>query len=150
MRVYESDDYDPLAAGRWERNLAQSIKGKRGQAALRAIHTALVNLPSKRLIADTFHTPDGDYCMVAAWAAGNGVDMPEWLNGSEDRWGHLPPDELEILAWATGVLNISVTLAWQLLWINDDNYWGQRVETDEERYERVMGWVEARIKVGAT
>ena len=79
---YCDDDYDPLAAGRWEANVKRSIEGKRGQSVLRDLRAALLALPEKRLIAGDFATPDGEVCAVGCAVAykraqDKGVTIPE-------------------------------------------------------------------------
>lgn len=68
-RFPEGDEYDPLAQGRWEANVERSIKGRKGQKALRDLRDALLAMPEKRLIADEFATPDGEVCAVGAAVA---------------------------------------------------------------------------------
>lgn len=84
MSRYNSDydDFDPLAYGRWEANLRRSIKGKRGQQALRDLRDALLALPEKRLIAGDFATPQGEVCTVGCAVAykraqAKGITIPE-------------------------------------------------------------------------
>lgn len=68
-RFPEGDEYDPLAQGRWEANVVRSIKGRKGQKALRDLRDALLAMPEKRLIRDDFATPDGEVCAVGAAVA---------------------------------------------------------------------------------
>lgn len=68
-RFPEADEYDPFAQGRWEANVERSIKGRKGQQALRDLRDALLAMPEKRLIRDEFATPDGEVCAIGAAVA---------------------------------------------------------------------------------
>jgi hypothetical protein len=61
MRISFSDEEEiPSQFALWQANCRRSLKGKRGQAALRELEAALLALPSKRLIAEEFSNADGD------------------------------------------------------------------------------------------
>lgn len=71
--AFDNDEYDPLAAGRWEWNLEQAIKGKRGQKALRELEEALLSMPQRRLIASELATPSGEVCTLGCAVAARRV-----------------------------------------------------------------------------
>jgi hypothetical protein len=60
------DEYGELHRGRWEWNLEQAIKGRKGQRALRQLEAALLAMPQRRLVDSELATPAGDVCAVGA------------------------------------------------------------------------------------
>ena len=63
----EEEDY-PGQFFLWQANVARSLKGKKGQAALRDLEAALLALPEKKLIP--YHlTRKGDVCTTGALVA---------------------------------------------------------------------------------
>jgi hypothetical protein len=135
------DDLEPLALGRWRAMVKSSIRGKRGQALLRDLLTALDAMPEKRLIANELEA-DGEVCALGAAGRYRGIDMSD-----------LDPSEPEEVAAA---FNIADCLAREVTYINDEEgmgyypnaqgvmVWGR--ETPEQRFERVRKWVEAHIQ----
>ncbi len=51
---------------RWRGAVASAIRGKRGQALLTELLTALDAMPDKRLIAHELETDDGEVCALGA------------------------------------------------------------------------------------
>lgn len=128
-----------LAAGRWERNSETTVKSKRGQQALREIEAALLALPTKRLAYETFHRVDDagelECCVLGALAHHKGVEAREDLNDPDYGFAD------EAASWAVENLGLTFTLAWNLIYENDEAL----VFTPEQRYERVLSWVQKRI-----
>lgn len=158
-RVSEYDDWCDdtdaiLSYGRWQRNSRAVLVSKRGQKALREIEAALLALPEPKLAYETFHrVEDGkvECCVLGAVAAHRGVDMPEHLNGDVDEWTDHdgktyiqrdPCPAEETASWAEKNLGLAFTLAYNLVDVNDRDI----PETDEQRYERVLAWVQKHIK----
>lgn len=169
-RIVENDDWDDVRAvlnyGRWERNTKATVKSKRGQATLRELEAALLALPVPRLHADTFCDVGGaepKVCVLGAYALYKGAssDVPEdfnppprppsWSDNTEafkaawERWYDWNDDRPiadEQARWAADHLGIAFTLAWNLIEKNDEEYGNA---SPEQRYERFLTWIRARI-----
>lgn len=136
------DDYDDVdyPAALWRGAVASSIRGKRGQEALKEMLAALDAMPVKRLVAkeleiDTgmpFHR--GDVCALGALGKARGMDLSKY-----------DPDDTETVA---GAFNVAEPLAREILWVNDEA--GPPHETPEQRWARVRAWVASRIQDAAT
>ena len=135
MRVSYSDEEDwPGQFELWQANCRRSIRGKKGQAALRELEAALQALPHPRLGYDVLVEPTGEVCAIGAMmvqrriAAGmsreqaiaecSNVDSCDTQEAGE--WIGMP----SLVAWSAAVEN--------------DEY---RRETPEQRYERMLAWV---------
>lgn len=157
IRVSEEEDFDNQAA-LWEANLGRSLKGRKGQAALRELEAALLALPEKRLIADDMVSADGSVCALAALAQHRGYqgDMtlpkqPDWDNPDDANspfW-----DEFEYVEAVEGAmvkiaadLGIPPMVAKAIIYENDDDY----VKTPEDRYQKVLHWTQRQIQATAT
>lgn len=69
MRIVFADEESFQNAGfLWEANQERSLKGRKGQAALRRLEAALLALPEKELAADALEDSDGRVCALAALA----------------------------------------------------------------------------------
>lgn len=132
----EDEDY-PGQFELWQSNCDRSLLGRRGQNALRELEAALLALPDKRLIAGELDNGD-DCCAVGALAR-----TKETLIDSDD------PEEVGI---ACGMPRL---VAWKTVEVNDiilSTKWeppskefphGRSVNlTPEERYEKVLKWVQ--------
>lgn len=124
-------------------NVDRSLRGRKGQARLRELRDALLVLPVKALEAETF--ADGTstapkVCALGAWAlAKRGGDPAAAfaLVGRSDADDHDTAQVLEPHGWPRLVVL-------ETIYINDDgNYW--RPETPEQRYTRVLAWVESNL-----
>jgi hypothetical protein len=60
------DEYAELHRGRWDWNLEQATKGRKGQQALRQLEAALLAMPQHRLVDSELATPAGEVCAVGA------------------------------------------------------------------------------------
>lgn len=119
-----SDDCEHLDL--WRQAVARAIAGGRGQRFLRALLGALDAMPAKRLIAYEI-TRDGEVCALGA------VDPAPTLD----------PDDRKAVSRHYG---IAEALAAEIMFINDEGAY--RVETPEQRWERVRLWVESQITSG--
>lgn len=124
---YSDDCDDHWAHIRWRGQLASAIRGKRGQAFLRELVSALEAMPEKRLIAKELRK-DGEVCALGAVGAARGMALEE-----------LDPYDYEILASEFG---IAQQLVREIEWENDEA-WGV---TPEGRWQRMLEWAKAQIK----
>lgn len=149
-------DYDeqfPGAYELWEHNTRRNFSGKAGQASLRELRDALLALPEKRLIETQLVDSKGNVCAIGALVVQRRVadgrdraaviaEMAEAVE-VEDDWG-VDTWEAEqqtiAVAKACGMkTNMAVAVSWE-------NDFGPRSdETPEDRYTRVLAWVERRI-----
>lgn len=108
--------------------VASAFRGRRGQAFLKEMLSALDALPEKRLIASELEQ-DGAVCAIGAVGKARGVDMSK-----------LVPEDIENVGAAFG---IAEAMAREIVYENDDEY---RVETPEQRFERMHKWVKDQIR----
>lgn len=155
-RVTSWDDEEPYpnAAALFERSVDNAILGRRGQALLRELEEALLAMPIKRLVGSRV-CEAGEVCALGALAihravksgksrtaalAGLQVVAEHWGQGREDGWEE-QDDETQALL--RDLLNIkSKNLAWTLVFQNDEAY----AKTPEDRYARMLKWVQSRIR----
>jgi hypothetical protein len=127
---YDDDsDYDQLAAGRWNGQLASAIRGRRGQGFLKDLLDSLDAMPEKRLIADDL-VREGEFCTIGVLGAKRGVDLAV-----------IDPYDHDKLA---STFDIAPQLVRQVEWENDEG--GYR-ETPEARWKRMREWVASQINV---
>lgn len=103
---YSDDCDDNWALIRWRGAVASSIRGKRGQAALRELVQALDALPEKRLAADSLVNADGEFCTLGALGRARGMDMAP-----------IDPEDREAVARAFG---LPEALAAEVMYLNDE------------------------------
>jgi len=129
----------------WQATVKRSLNGKRGQAMLRRLEQALLELPEKRLITgSTAEAENGQPGVCALGALG-------WWNLREAGWDEqrafeeVPSHEtdFETAEWASATFDVSFTMAWEIAFQNDEVCF---TESPEERYEYMLKWVRARIK----
>lgn len=111
-RFHENDDFDSNYCYLWDSRVRQTIKGKRGQKMLREFIDALLELPSRRLIAGNI-VKNGEVCAVGALAKKRGVDLEPWDDGTAD------DDTTARLGVAMG---LTYTLAFEMGFLNDVEY----------------------------
>lgn len=109
--------------------VASGIRGKRGQAFLREMLTALDALPEKKLVAHELEM-NGQVCAIGSVGQARGIDMSK-----------LDPEEAEQVAEAFG---ISEALAREIVHINDDDGW--RNDAPERRFERMRAWIVKNLR----
>lgn len=125
-----TDDCENVAM--WRGQVASAIRGKRGQAMLRDLVTALDTMPVKALITGDLVTDDG-VCALGALGQKRGVDL-----GTIDTYEY---DELGI------AFNIARQLAQEVMYENDEGGGWRGRETPEERWARVRNWAAKQIRV---
>lgn len=104
--LVDDDDGDPLAYGRWRAQVASSIRGQRGQKALKEILAALDAMPVKELCKNNLVSADGQYCTLGVLGASRGIDLAD-----------IDPDDREYVA---KVFDIAEALAAEIMWYNDE------------------------------
>jgi len=141
MRINYSDEEDfPNQAFLWEANYERSLKGRKGQSALRDIEQALLALPEKKLIADALQDDDGQVCAIGALAKHKGVSMPPPLEIDSEFEDYKVIDQMVELGRSLGVPKL-VAIA---VIHENDNDWN--VPTPEARYRRVLTWVQRQLR----
>lgn len=123
----------------WRGAVHQAISGKRGQAMLREMLTALDAMPNKALTEESLVTADGEFCALGALGHARGMDMHR-----------LDPDNWGAVAKAFGV---APALVREIAYENDDydEYSNSlRGETPDvicaRRWKHVRNWVSSQIK----
>lgn len=127
---YSDDCDDQWALIRWRGAVASAIRGRRGQAFLRELLTALDALPEKRLIAREL-VQDGQVCAIGSVALLRGLDVSA-----------LDPEDPDAIAAAFG---ISAKLVQEIEYENDE-YGRRGPDENAGRFERVRKWVVQQIK----
>lgn len=153
---YSDDEEYPGQFFLWQANCDRSLQGKAGQRELRELEAALLALPSKRLIHGALENEQGEVCAIACYAKHKGVDLskhdPEYASDRVGIEGGMP----RLVAWKVVEMN-DITC--------DEEYWataegpqeaahyylggGISVRlhmTPEERYRRVLAWVQEELK----
>lgn len=110
-----SDDCDGAELNPWRGAVASAIRGKRGQAMLRELLSALDALPEKRLAPDSLVTDDGEYCALGALGRARGISMVP--SDPED----VDPKEV---ARAFG---IAPALAAEVMFLNDEHVQAEKL-----------------------
>lgn len=162
MSRFNGDEYDPQFPNEydlWDANFQRHIRGARGQRDLRDLRDALISLPEKRLISGRLADEQGCVCTVGALALHRrkiAGEAPETVLAdlaaviAPDQWGDFDEWESEERTMDLGVeIGLKRMLAIKLASLNDDAWVAPVDETPEARYERVLAWVESRIKVAA-
>lgn len=158
MRIGYSDDEDfPGQFELWQANCQRSLNGKKGQAALKELEVALLALRDKRLIADKLQDANGDVCALGALARYKGqlIATAEAEDGAEDEWEENDMDaEMEEFGVSLGMPRL---VAWKVVSKNDIEIRGTYdyskeprgtfvPVTPEQRYERLLAWVQQKIQ----
>ncbi len=134
MRIDYSDD--ETFAGQfelWQANCRRSLRGRKGQSALRDLEAALLTLPEKRLIRDVLVDDDGGMCAVGCYAKHKGLDLAKFD----------PECESDRVGIQAGMPRL---VAWKVVALNDIELGTPFDLTPEERYERVLAWVREQLR----
>lgn len=159
MSRFDSDDYDPQFPNEydlWEANWQRHLHGAGGQKALCDLRDALLALPDKRLIRERLADESGCVCAVAAVALHRRTNKGESRDAviadlaaklvPDERWGEIDAYEAEEQTMEVGMaVGLKRAMAVKLAYQNDQSY----EETPEQRYERVLRWVESKIEKAA-
>lgn len=130
MRINYSEEEDFLGQfDLWQANCERSMRGKKGQQELRELRDALLALPDKRLICGALVDEDGEVCAIAAYGRRKGLDLSKFgaYSGS---------DEVGIEG------GMPKLVAWKVVEMNDVEF---DHLTPEQRYVKMLAWVEARL-----
>jgi hypothetical protein len=107
-----TDDYDEDGTGGlWRGAVARSIKGRRGQAALKELAKAMDAMPVKALAAESLVTEGGEFCTLGVLGQARGIDM-----------NPIDPDDWDAVAKA---FNIAPAMVREIVYENDEyiNEW---------------------------
>ena len=125
-----SDDHDnDWELIRWRGAVASALRGKRGQAFLHEMLTALDALPEKRLISYELEK-DGEVCAIGAVGRARGIKMEG-----------LDPEDHEGVA---ATFDVAHAMACEIMFENDEA--GLYDETPERRFARVRSWIVGELK----
>lgn len=142
-----TDDYGddhPGILNLFRANVRRSIQSRAGQARLCELRAALLALPVKALEADIFAEGSNDVprvCALGAWALAHADGNVQQAHAlvPRDADDHETHAGLKAYGWPRLVVLETV-------YQNDDgDVW--RAETPEQRYARVLRWVEREIVV---
>lgn len=123
------DDYDldNWSTIRWRGQVASAIRGKRGQAFLRELISALDAMPEKRLIANELQ--DGcEVCAIGSVGVKRGIDLTV-----------IDPHDYDRIAATFGIAH---QLVQEIEWMNDEAYFGT---TPEGRWRFMRDWAEENL-----
>lgn len=116
---YELENWSLI---RWRGQVMSATRGKRGQALLRDLITALDAMQEKRLITHDLKTEEG-VCALGAVGEKRGLDMSK-----------CDPEEPETVA---ELFNIACPLAQEIVFMNDEYC---DLETPEQRWVGMRKW----------
>lgn len=139
-----SDDLSQSELAMWRGMVTSATRGKRGQALLKELESALVALPRKELCAHEFaNAEDGQVCALGAVAlqrrTSKGMSLVDALKEIEKEYPEGCAAEE-----AADEFNIADCLLQEITFVNDER--GRYDETTTQRYERVLKWVRDHIK----
>jgi hypothetical protein len=163
-RISYSDDEDfPGQFFIWQANCDRSLRGRKGQAALRELEAALVAMPVKELHREVYVQASGEACALGALdvhrKVQGGLSRSEALAVCADR----DPYDSQEHGQAMGLPRL---VAWKVVEQNDienDQTWDhvegpsrypgmyadgvryRRDVTPVERYERMLAWVRSQL-----
>jgi hypothetical protein len=124
------NDYcDSSELNLWRGAVDRALRGKRGQAFLREMATALDAMPEKALAADVLADSQAGCCAMGAVARARGIDT----TGIDEY-------DRETVA---GLFGIAPAMAAEIAYENDE---GRYDETPEQRWTRMREWVRRNIK----
>lgn len=126
-----SDDLEPQELARWRGIVANTIRGKRGQAFLKEMLVALENMPFHELVENQLEIGD-DVCALGSVGRMRGLDMY-----------NVDPEDSEAVAVVFG---ISDAMAREIMDVNDERGDYGVWESPLKRWRRVYTWVKEQIK----
>lgn len=126
---YTEDVEDQWQLICWRGAVASGIRGKRGQAFLREMLTAMDAMPEKKLVAHELEM-DGQVCAIGSVGRVRGIDMSQ-----------IDPENYGKVADTFG---ISEALAREIVYENDEGGW--RDDTPEKRFQRMRAWIVSNLR----
>lgn len=158
MSRFACDDYDPDFQNQGElfwANAARSLKGRKGQAALRELRDELLAMPEPKLIRGRLADEQGHVCAVGALAVARRCAKGERREDVLDDLaakiaagdGDESYDGWDITA-AVGVsVGVPFVFAYALGDLNDESLYSK---TPEERHTAVLAWIDKQLTSGPT
>lgn len=130
--------------GQAEHNLfrgrvTRSLRGKRGQKALRDLIKGMDAMKEKKLAYGKFQS-GGNMCAIGVIANARGLDFSD-LNPDD-------PDDLVDHDIISSRLDIAECMSREIQYENDEAWY--EVETDEHRWVRVRAWAVSLLKADPT
>lgn len=172
MRLNYTEEEDfPGQFALWQGNCRRSMRSKAGQAALKRLEAALLAMPEKRLIRGKLVDSQQQVCALGALAKAEGKLPEPDQREDHDDWDD---DDDGVEEFGESVLKFPRLVAWKVVEMNDIQcddvpvlapgplnkheppYLGEdrtghgrlmfRAMTPEERYGKVLAWVQAQIQ----
>ena len=112
----------------WRAAVDRAMRGRRGQAFLRELATAMDAMPEKILIANELVDDYGNVCAIGSVCKARGLDIER-----------IDCDEPRSVGDAVGIAR---AMAAEIAYMNDE--WGHG-ETPEHRWTRMRAWVQQQI-----
>ena len=132
-----NDDCDDAACNVWRGAVASAIRGKRGQAFLHELLTALDAMPEKRLAAEALRDDEGTVCALGVVGHARGLDLAA-----------IDPEDRTAVAGAFG---IAEAMAAEIMWENDMGYrWSDGAYGDNRRWAYMRDWAQRHLAERAT
>jgi hypothetical protein len=122
-----SDECENFAM--WRGVIASAVRGKRGQAFLRALVAALDAMPVKQLVKGELETGEGEVCALGCLGKARGIDLHSVDTEDWDQLGEL--------------FGIAPQLAQEVMYVNDE--WNPIRAGN--RWKFVRDWAARRIRV---
>lgn len=138
------DDWSP-EMNLYRGSVTRSIKGKRGQKALRDLLTALDAMSVKELHTHAFGTNDGCRCTLGVLAESRGIDPTSIPITVDEYDGGVECD----IKGVAEQLDIAECFAAEVMYLNDEcDYLSPNPgkETPADRWARMRAWVASNIK----
>lgn len=128
-----SDDFDDKKLlNLYRATVERTIKGRRGQAFLQELATAMDAMPEKVLIRDELIDEDGGCCAIGVVCKARKLDVSK-----------VDCDDPEAVGKLVG---ISRSMAAEIEYENDEYYGSWIDDTPEKRWKRMRKWVAANLK----
>ena len=123
----------------WQANCRRSRQGKRGQAALVELESALVAMPVKRIHKDVFVEPSGETCAIGSLMLHRKISGGMTREQAVSECADLCPDDTEEHGVRLGLPRL---VAWSVAVENDDEY---KTMTPEELYRHMLSWIRKEL-----
>ena len=140
MRVnYSEDETWPGQFELWQANCERSRRGRKGQAALRELESALSAMPVQELHAAVFVEQTGEACAIGAMLVERLISKGAHREQAVLECANLDPGDVEEHGVGLGMPRL---VAWSVA-VENDTYPG--CETPTSRYARVLQWVRGEL-----
>ena len=124
-----TDDCENLEL--YRATVERSIKGRRGQAFLRELATAMDAMPDKVLIRNELIDAEGDCCTIGVVCKARELDVSAVDHEDPQAVGDL--------------VGIARSMAAEIEFENDDDWHLAKAETPEQRWIRMRKWVDDHL-----